>query len=371
MWRSMLMAGSLVLAAPAVAQESAIPNDPELSALAETARSDTEAPAVALMRWQGGELRIGVAGVRATGTDITATTGDLWHMGSNTKSMTATLVARLAEQGVIGWDDTIAQHLGGVIEEIRPDYADLTFRHLLSHRSGVPANIGMVDMIRFATEGSGARPMPEQRLDYAGRILRSEPAAQAETGFLYSNAGYVIAGAMLEQVTGEPWEELMQRDVFEPLGMNSAGFGAPGSTDTVDQPRGHASGLFGRLSPRAGALADNPPVLGPAGTVHLSLRDLARYLSVHMAGHRGEETDFLSAESWQILHTPPFGGGYAMGWGVDGGMLMHAGSNTMWLVQMVIESERDLAMAVAVNDGRVNRHQPVQAELAGTLRAME
>ena len=76
----------------------------------------------------------------------------------------------------------------------------------------------------------------------------SDPAAQAETEFLYSNAGYVIAGAMLEQVTGESWEELIRTEVFEPLGMTRAGFGAPGSADAVDQPRGHRAGLFGGLN---------------------------------------------------------------------------------------------------------------------------
>ena len=174
MFRSFTIALAVMMAPAAFAQPAA--NDPELARLAEQARE----------------------------AGIAVTADDLWHIGSDTKSMTATLVARLVERGVIGWDDTIGEHLGAVIEDMDPVYPALTFRHLLSHRAGLPANIGMVDMIRFQMEGTGGRPMPEQRLDYATRILRTAPAAEPETRFFYSNAGYVIAGAMLEQVMGKP-----------------------------------------------------------------------------------------------------------------------------------------------------------------------
>ena len=150
----------------------------------------------------------------------------------------------------------------------------------------------------------------------------------------------------------------MTREVFVPLGLTTAGFGAPGTAGANDQPSGHRSGLLGGLrAVEPGPMADNPPVLGPAGTVHLSLEDLGRYLSVHMAGARGEETGYLSEESWHTLHTPPFGDEYAMGWGVREGLLMHAGSNTMWYMQMVMAPEADRAVIIAFNEARANRLQ--------------
>lgn len=368
MIRNFAIALAVLTAPGAFAQPAA--NDPELTALAQQARETSGSPAVAVMLWQAGEARIGVAGVRAEGSDAAVTPDDLWHIGSDTKAMTATLAARLVESGVIGWDDTIDDHLGAVIEDIDPAYADLTLRHLLSHRAGLPANIGMVDMIRFQMEGTAGRPMPEQRLDYASRILRTAPAAEAETEFLYSNAGYVIAGAMLEQATGESWESLMTAQVFEPLGMSSAGFGAPGSPYELDQPRGHRSGLLGGLTAvPPGPRADNPPVLGPAGTVHVSLSDLGRYLGAHMAGDRGEASGYLTADSWQILHTPPFGGDYALGWGLQNGRLIHAGSNTMWFVQIVMDVPSDRAVVIAFNDGRTDRIAPAMGPIFEALLA--
>ena len=82
-----------------------------------------------------------------------------------------------------------------------------------------------------------------------------------------------IAGAMLEKLTGTPWETLMTNRLFRPLRMSSAGFGPPGTLGQVDEPWGHIR-TFGRNRPDQD---DNPPAIGPAGTVHCSLDDLARY----------------------------------------------------------------------------------------------
>ncbi|WP_300540589.1 serine hydrolase domain-containing protein [Maricaulis sp.] len=341
-----------------------VAEDAVLAGIAETLRAAAGSPGAAVMLWEADTLRVGTAGVRALGEEAAIAPGDLWHIGSNTKSMTATLVARLAERGIVGWDDTIGQHLGGAIGDIHPDYRDLTFRHLLSHRAGLPANAGMVALMGFALQGDGA-PRPDQRLAYAETVLMHAAQVEPESGFGYSNAGYVVAGAMLEQATGEDWETLIRREVFDPLGMETAGFGAPGRAGRIDQPRGHRPGLIGGLNAVApGPRADNPPVMGPAGTVHASMADLARYLDMHLAGARGEATDYLSAESWAILHTPPFGGDYAMGWAVRDGLMMHGGSNTMWLVIMQIDPAGNRAMVAGVNDGRIESVRPgVQAAI--------
>lgn len=340
----------------------------ELAELAARTLEASGAPAVGVLSLDDGEHAIGVAGLRAFRGDARVGEDDLWHMGSNTKAMTAVLVARLVERGVISWDDTVTRHLGAHIEDIDASYGEVTFLHLLTHRSGLRANVNNVDMIRFGIRGASDEPITQQRLDYARRVLTETPQGAAETDFLYSNAGYVVVGAMLEAVTGESWESLMQREVFEPLGLESAGFGAPGSSDAVDQPRGHRAGMFGGLTAvEPGPAADNPPVLGPAGTAHMNLSDLADYLDVVMAGMRGEESDFLSVESWQRIATPPFGGDYALGWGVQGDQRLHAGSNTMWFVQIVIEPDTGSGAVVAFNDGRINRLQPAMVDAVRTL----
>src|SRR4029079_14124324 len=88
-------------------------------------------------------------------------------------------------------------------------------------------------------------------------------------------------GAMLEHATQTPYEELVQKRRFTPLGLKSGGFGAPGTPRRIDEPRGHDL-KAGKLEPiDPGPAADNPPAISPAGRAHLSIADFARYAAWH------------------------------------------------------------------------------------------
>ena len=156
---------------------------------------------------------------------------------------------------------------------------------------------------------------------------------------------------MLEQLSGQSWEQLMREHVFEPLGMSSAGFGPPGSADKVDQPRGHTKQVH---APGPGA--DNPAAIGPAGTVHASIGDWAKFAAAHLVGARGAD-GFLRSETFTHLQTPPAGESYAMGWGrakrdwAKGDTLSHSGSNTMWYCVVWIAPSVDRVLLVASNAG--------------------
>jgi CubicO group peptidase (beta-lactamase class C family) len=240
-------------------------------------------------------------GLRAVGHEQRVTTTDKWHLGSITKSMTSTLIARLAEAGRISWTDTVGGVLGSAIPGMRAEYRDVTFRHLCSHRAGLQGNIEMSDLIAFPRESADSRA---DRIRYAGLGLAQAPHGPKETTFEYSNTGYVIAGAMLETKMGAPWEALIQEHVFNPLSMASAGHGAPGAPGADDQPCGHAPNAAGQMEvyPPGGQFTDNPAALGPAGRVHANFEDVLKYLTAHCE----MRSSFLSRESWQTLHTPPF-----------------------------------------------------------------
>lgn len=346
MTRSLLVLFVLVLSAgPVIAQAQEGDFDARAAALIE----ETGSPGAAIAVIDAETYREGVAGVRIARAQARLEPGDLWHMGSNTKAMTATLAARLVERGTISWDTAMGQALSGLDIEIHPDFAAVTLIELLGHRSGLPANAGALTAIRLS--GTDAqRDARTDRLSYSRAVLSGPPAGE-RGDFLYSNAGYVVAALMLETAGGETYETLMEEEVFAPLGMDSAGWGPPGEPGEADQPRGHRPGLFGGLNPQEpGASADNPVAMNPAGRAHMSLRDLARFLDAH----RRRDTGYLVLESWERLHAPLSGGNYALGWGVTpDGALIHAGSNTMWFVQMAIWPQADIAGAVAVNDGRI------------------
>ena len=328
---------------------------------------ESGSPGAVAMLGVGEDITISVAGVRAIDSNVQIELDDLWHIGSNTKAMTAMLVARLVEQDVISWEDTIGQHLGEAIPDIRADYADVTFVELLSHRSGLPPNAGLMTLMSLSGADANRDDVAD-RLNYARSVLTKNPGGE-RGAFLYSNSGYIVAGAMLEAATGEGWRALMTREVFEPLGLESAGFGPPGVGGAMDQPRGHRPGLLGGMNaiePGSGQ-ADNPPALGPAGRVHISMRDYATFLRAVIAGANGDDGDYLGTESWERLLTP-VGDSYALGWGVmPNGALAHAGSNTMWFLQAVIWPDERRFVVLGVNNANMSRVPQAMAPIIEAL----
>ena len=355
---------ALLLATPA-ALAAAEPGTAQ--AFAEALRTETGAPGAGVGWIVDGKVAVAVAGVRARGTDAAVGPQDLWHIGSNATAMTATLVARLVEAGVVGWDDTVGERLADL--DPRGDYRDVTLEMLLSHRAGLPANLGF-----FATRAlSGPRNRRDvmaDRRSYARSVLGHEPDLPPGSGFLYSNAGYVVAGAMLEAATGQSWEDLMEAWVFEPLDMETVGYGAPGNAQTLSQPRGHGGPFaWSRGAVAPGPDADNIPAMGPAGTLHMSLRDHLRFLRAHLA----RPGSFLTQDSWDRLHADVAGQGYALGWSLrSDGALVHAGSNTYWFDIALVDPVRGIVVALVVNDGAIRRVRPAaEAVLAQILAGID
>jgi CubicO group peptidase (beta-lactamase class C family) len=315
---------------------------------------------------RNGSIRRWTDGERAAGSGVRATDDDLWHVGSITKSMTATLVARLVESGAVAWSDTVGETLVAIAPDMRAEYRAISYRHLLSHRAGLQPNIPVPSMLRYARSNPDPR---EERRAFAREVLAMAPKGPMGATFEYANNGYVIAGAMLEARLGQPWEALMRAHIFGPLAMASAGFGAPGVAGRLDQPAGHTKALFGdaRKAHLVGErLTDNVAALGPAGTVHASAADMLRYLAAHR-----DRTSLLGAESWSLLHTPPFGGDYAMGWVRRADeTLWHNGSNTLWYAEVAIVPATGVAAFAAANDGYMPKAQPaVGRALRGAIAA--
>jgi CubicO group peptidase (beta-lactamase class C family) len=180
-------------------------------------------------------------------------------------------------------------------------------------------------------------------------VFRDAPLSRPGSSYLYSNVGYAIAGLMAEHVSGQSWESLMIKRLFEPLGMTTAGFGSPGHPDRVDQPWGHhPSGNEVRPTQQ-----DNAPVTGPAETVHCSVPDWALFAALHLRGAQGKPK-LLKRATFRALHTPPTGSG---GWMVteqswaNGPTLSHNGSNMSWYASIWIAPVRDVAILVATNQG--------------------
>lgn len=331
----------------------------DLSDLISKVPAETGTPAVGVLLVLDGETRgIGVSGLRKAGSAESVESEDKWHLGSCTKSMTATLAAALVEEGVITWDATVADVLGKELKMLEA-YESVTLGVLLANRSGLP---GKVPDSVYSDIDTGAqakdlkdRELLKQRGLYAEAVLNLEPSIKPNSGFEYSNSGFVVAGAMMEQVTGQPWEKLIEERIFKPLGMTNSGFGNAAREDRnkPTQPWPHTNGTT-PVDPGAGD--DNPWVLGPAGTAHCSLGDVARYVSMH--ANREVGPVLKKKESYLFLHTAvPQNGDYARGWIVtntawsQGPAISHDGSNTMNHCSIWIAPERKAAVAAFTNSG--------------------
>jgi len=287
---------------------------------------------------------VGAVGVRKRGTEVPVTLDDLWHLGSDGKAMTSTLIARLVERGQLRWNSTLGEIFPDLAPQMNPEFQKVTLLQLLSHRAGLPANL---DLERY-----GGTDAPALRLQAAREYLAQKPHSTPGSKYAYSNLGYIIAAAVVEKITGQPWEQAIAKEVFEPLQMKSAGFGGTGTPGQIDQPWPHTAD--GQPVAKNGPGMDNPPVMGPAGRIHCSIQDWARFVQDQLRGDRGESA-LLKPESYQTLHTPPFGNDYALGWGVvdrswaGGKALNHGGDNTMNFANVWVAPKKDFAILVCVN----------------------
>jgi CubicO group peptidase (beta-lactamase class C family) len=292
-----------------------------------------------------------VAGVRRVGQTEPAAKKDLWHLGSNGKAMTAALYARLVEAGRAKWGATLAELFSGT--KIDAAWSAVTIEELLNHTSGI-ADATLIGVVWLTNAHADTRAITAQRSEAAQTVLGQKPGGKRGT-FAYANANYILAGAAMERMVGQTWEDLMRAHVFGPLGMDSAGFGAPKGPNA---PSGHRAKWlgFGGLEPiPLGAIADNPPALGPAGTMHMNLEDYAKFLRVFFAGYGG---GFLSAETIAHLTKPAKDGdqSYALGWltfkarpWAKGQALAHEGSNTMWHAFTAVGPARQRAVVAVCN----------------------
>jgi CubicO group peptidase (beta-lactamase class C family) len=299
---------------------------------------------------QNGEIvAIGVAGVRTRGKPDKIAATDQFHIGSDTKAMTAMLCGILVDEGKLKWDQTLGETFPEMKNSMNPQYQAVTLEQLLTHRGGAPGELEKDPLWGELWQYKGT-PTGARRLLLQG-VTSKPPEAAPGTKFIYSNAGVSMAGYMAEKVTGQSWEDLMREKIFRPLGMTTAGFGAPGTRGKNDQPRGHkADGS--PVEPGPGA--DNPVAIGPAAIVHCSIEDWAKFAAANLPSAK---IKLVKPETLEKLHTPaPGDPPYAMGWIVDdnqpwaGGLaLTHAGSNTMWYAVVWLAPKKDFAVLIACN----------------------
>jgi CubicO group peptidase (beta-lactamase class C family) len=327
-------------------------------------------PALAAAVVQDGKvIASGAVGTRRAGADIPVTINDRFHIGSDTKAMTALLAAMLVEENKLRWDSTVAEVFPELCSTMTPGLRGVTLEQLLSHTSGVPADNRAVEKLvgKSLTQTGN---LDEIRLWLVQQWVKQPLAAKPGAKFMYANMNYVLAGAMLDRLTGKTWEELITERLFIPLGLKTAGLGAQSSLGRIDAAVGHLKIAGKTKAFLAGPDGDVPPIIGPAGNVHMSVLDFAAWAGWN-AGEGKRGPALVRPEILRKLHTPviaipdrpgaepgtPKQGKYGLGWGeltVDWApnrLKSHSGSNTKNLAQIWLDTQRDFAMVLVTNIG--------------------
>ncbi|MGB5304417.1 MAG: serine hydrolase domain-containing protein [Gemmatimonadota bacterium] len=359
--------------APELPNDVGVAGDGALAEVLEPIRAAWDVPALgALMIVQGQVLETAAVGRRSLSSAERVSTQDLWHVGDLTKSMTATLAGVLVEAGHLDWTTTVAQAMPDVAAVIRVEYEDVRLEELLSHTSGLANDLTGTT---WWSQLPHSDPLPDQRVALSTELMQNRAGAPRGE-YLYSNGGYIVAGAMIERVMGEQWEDLIVTHVFNPLGMFTASFGAPGRAGSYLQPWGHAleNGNYSPVEP--GPAADSPEVVGPAGTVHMSMADLARYAAAHIAGARGAD-GLVTAETFAKLHQQAPGTASGLGWllavrtWANGIALHHEGSNQFWYANMWLAANRDVGVLAISNAGEVRAYDATVATVDALVERFE
>jgi CubicO group peptidase (beta-lactamase class C family) len=321
----------------------------------EAIRTKAGLPALGVCTVHDGKIgETTVVGTRKLGGSDLALTTDAFHIGSCTKAMTATLIGQLIEKKQLRFETT----LGELFSFTPAPWKRVSVAHLLAQRSGIGEHLEPkgTDFNKL----HGWKSTERQRWFKAR--LADEPEYPMGKEFVYSNANYTVLGLICEAIAKKPWETLIKEQLWTPLGMASADFGA---SPTLWQYQN----VGGKLVPHSPKeKVDNPPIMAPAGNVHLTLADWARFAEHHM----NEATPML-----RRLHTPSFGGNYANGWFIikgqpwaGGDALWHNGSNTMNYAVLWIAPKKRIALLAATNANPEGVNGPINEAILAAMRSI-
>jgi CubicO group peptidase (beta-lactamase class C family) len=335
-------------------------------------------PAIAAALVQGDRIVAEAAvGTMIYGENKMVNENSRFHLGSTTKSMTAVLVAMLVKEGMLSYATTLKQALPGM--EMRDEYRSATIADLLNNKAGIIAfqlttleDPAIVEKLR--KEIPDAYPDPtEQRREVTKLALSLEPIAQPGTKVIYSNVGWPIIGYILELASGQSYEDLLKKRIFEPMGMKTARIGGwPASASEPDQPRGHYPPQDTTGTPEPQELEDQYILsawMNPSGGVHCSIHDFALYAREHLLGLQGKGK-LLDQESYRIIHSiqvttnlremyphmkqdreASFGYGWAINKEDRGNVSSAAGSGGTFFAQIQVDPANDRAFVGFTNCG--------------------
>ena len=358
---------SIAFAAPARADPPA-----GFDARVEAVRTASGTPGMAVAIVENGKVVLAKGyGVRRLGAPQKVDADTIFTIGSTAKAMTAVALATLVDAGKLGWDDKVSDRLPGFQMYDPWVTREMTVRDLLVHRSGL--GLGAGDLL-YIPRGSYSRAEIVRRLRYI------KPATSFRNAYAYDNVLYVVAGQLIEAVSGQTWEDYLRTRVLRPAGMKQATDDYAMMFANANRARPHAR--FGGSVRGTGAqrpldeMDHLPQASAPAGLVAASANDMARWLQIQLAHGALPEGGRLFSEAqakemWTpvtsipipdlpepIAGTKPSFQSYALGWEVRD----YRGTKIVWHAGGVYGST---SVVVMIPDKKVGFAIELNSEEAG------
>jgi CubicO group peptidase (beta-lactamase class C family) len=337
-------------------------------------RKETGVPGMAIAIVEDDKVTLAKGfGIRALGSPAPVDADTIFPTGSTGKAFTVAALGILVDQGKIAWDDKVIDRLPGFQMYDPWVTREMTIRDLLVHRSGL--GLGSGDLL-FVPRTNLSRAESVRRLRYI------KPATSFRSGFAYDNILYMVAGQLIEAVSGSTWEKFTAERVLKPAGMLHSTSDDEARYATADRAQPHArmnGGLRGigdqaRLNERDD-LGHNA---APAGGLAISANDMARWLMIQLdegklPGGTGRLfSEAAHAEMWQpmvlqpitprpddLKLTQPMFNTYALGWDVrdyrGAKIVWHGGAVFGFLAAVVLIPEKHVGFSILINseDGEI------------------
>lgn len=342
----------LALAAYSFAQNS-------IEAVTEKARQTFDVPGIAVAVVKDGQVVFAKGfGVRKLGDPAPVTANTLFGIASNTKAFTAASVAMLVDEGKVHWNDRVIDYLPAF--QMADPYVtrEMRVKDLLVHRSGLALGAG--DLMFF--------PASDLSSDEIVKRLRYVPLETSfRSAYAYDNVLYLVAGELIEAVSGKPWNQFIKDRIFTPLGMSASKTSIrdikPG--DDFASPHATVDGTLASIRPD---VLDNN---APAGAIQSSVAEMSKWVAMQLnAGEiPGGKRLFSAAQSkemWSEVTPIPIGNpppematfkanfsAYALGWGLRDyrgyKLVSHTGGLSGMVSQVMLVPDLKLGVVVLTN----------------------
>ena len=320
-----------------------------------------------------GVIESAAAGVRKRGDKGSVQIDDQFAIGSNSKSFTATLAAVLVDDNVINWSTTISEVWPE--QKIHRGFAKVTLEQLLAHTGGLPKDLPLdsPDWGSFFAE----KFKPQQERTRMCRLLLTKAPDGTVGKHVYSNLGYVVAAAMIEERGKQPFETLMKKRVFEPLGMTNTEFFSTKKLKSVKGPLlwGHAAGSGKPIKPGTPG-SENPTVYAGCGTIRTTINDWAKYVGWHLketAAPVLKNKKTIVRLHKGVANRGAPGQSYGFGWiqfkSAFGRTLQHAGSNTNQFSLVWVMPDAKRATIVITNTHQKQAFATCDAATAALMKS--